>query len=307
MRKLAAVYLVALGCGTEELEKKVTDLEKSLVIAKEEQDELAKKIETLSTELATVRETANKVDEIQRNQKRTMDVLVSRSTVANAPVRKEPDKAKTYSVSIDGAPVEGAADAKVTLVWAYEYQCPYCERTRTAIADVRKKYGNDLRVVYRQFVVHTQTAMPMSLAACAAGKQRKFAKLDQLLWEEGYLGYQIDSSSYGKCWTGSDGCPVVIGFARKAGLDINRFKADMKACETVVNDGMRELQTLGVSGTPSFFINGRFMTGAQTSYALSILIDEELKKASDRIQLGSSKASYYKEWVIGRGQKTLDP
>lgn len=311
MRKLAwlLVGLALVGCNnTEELEKKVGELEKSLEAEKDERTDLAKKVETLTTELATVRDTANKVDEIVKSQKRTMDVIVSRSTLANTPTKREPDKAKTYSVPIDGAPIDGPLDAKVTLVWAYEYQCPYCERSRTAIADVRKKYGNDLRVVYKQFVVHSTTAMASALAACAAGKQRKFPKLDKLLWDEGYLGYKVDRQ-YGmsKCWETTDGCPVVLGFARTAGLEPTRFKADMKACETVVNDGMRELTALGVTGTPSFFINGRFMTGAQTSYALSTLIDEELKKANDRIQLGSSKANYYKEWVIDRGQKTLDP
>lgn len=313
MRYVALVLFAAVatvGCGrTEELEQKVAELETALEAEKDEREELEKKLASLTTEIAAVRDTANEVDEILKTQKRTMDVLVSRSTVATAPAKRpEPDPAKTYSVPIDAAPVEGPADAKVTLVWAYEYQCPHCERVRDTLAGLRKKYGNDLRIVYKQFVVHGATAMPSALAACAAGKQKKFPRLDKLLWEEGYLGRRIDTA-YGisKCWETADGCPVVSGFARQAGLDLTRFQADMRACATVVEDGMRQLQSLGVAATPSFFINGRYLSGAQPATAFEAVIDEELGRANDRIQLGSSKATYYKEWVIDRGHKTLDP
>src|SRR5689334_18114212 len=49
---------------------------------------------------------------------------------APRPARAEPDRAKTYAVSVDGDPFDGPADAKVTVVKAYDYACPYCERVR---------------------------------------------------------------------------------------------------------------------------------------------------------------------------------
>src|SRR5438067_12444720 len=66
------------------------------------------------------------------------------------PRRPEPDRSKTYSVPVDGDAFDGPADAKVTLVKAYDYACPYCEKVRDTMTELRKKYGNDLRVVYKQ-------------------------------------------------------------------------------------------------------------------------------------------------------------
>src|SRR3569832_2439315 len=84
------------------------------------------------------------------------------------PSRPEPDKSKTYSMPIEGDPCDGPADAKVTIVKAYDYACPYCERVRETMDQIRQKYGNNVRVVYKQFVVHPQVATAGALAFCAA-------------------------------------------------------------------------------------------------------------------------------------------
>src|SRR6185503_12397943 len=102
------------------------------------------------------------------------------------PPRAEPDRAKTYAMSIDGDPFDGPAAAKVTLVKAYDYACPYCEKVRDTMEDLHKKYGDDLRVVYKQLVVHPRNAMAGALAFCAAGKQGKHKEMDKMIWEKGF-------------------------------------------------------------------------------------------------------------------------
>jgi len=87
------------------------------------------------------------------------------------PPRAEPDRAKTYAMSIEGDPFDGPADAKVTVVKAYDYACPFCEKVRDTMDELRKRYPNDVRVVHKQFVVHPQQATAGALAACAADKQ----------------------------------------------------------------------------------------------------------------------------------------
>jgi protein-disulfide isomerase len=223
--------------------------------------------------------------------------------------RPEPDRAKTYSVPVDGDPFDGPADAKVTLVKAYDYACPYCERVRDTMDELRKKYGNDLRVVYKQFVVHPQVATAGALAFCAAAKQGKAHEMDVALWEKGFKGHQFDKDDAGqggasqKCWESDAGCPVVLGFAKELGLDETKMKADMKTCQQQIQKDMRDLQALGVGATPSFFVNGRFMSGAMPIDNFTALIDEELKKANAS---GIPAAQYYQTAVVDRGQKTLD-
>ena len=69
----------------------------------------------------------------------------------------------------------------------------------------------------------------------------------------------------------------------------------------------QEMSALGVGATPSFFINGRYLSGAQPADSFAMLIDEELLKANQRIQQGTSQSRYYQEWVLDRGEKKLDP
>src|SRR5581483_8578661 len=98
-----------------------------------------------------------KIDDLSKK----IDMLAARGGAGAAAPRQqrpEPDKAKTYAVPVDGDPSEGPADAKVTLVKAYDYACPFWEKVRDTRDDLRKKYGNDIRIVYKQFFVHPQIA-----------------------------------------------------------------------------------------------------------------------------------------------------
>jgi protein-disulfide isomerase len=229
---------------------------------------------------------------------------------AQRPARPEPDRAKTYAVPVDGDAAEGPADAKVTVVKAYDYACPFCEKVRGSMDELRKKYPNDLRIVYKQFVVHPQVATAGALAVCAADKQGKFKELDALLWDKGFNGRQFDKdaeSGGGRCWDAPAGCPVVLGFAQELGLNLDKFKADMKGdCQQLVQKDMRELTALGVGSTPTFFINGRYMVGAAPTESFVQLVEEELKKANERIAAGTPAASYYQQAVLDKGLKQLE-
>lgn len=260
-----------------------------------------------------------KVDDLAKNQQKMMDMLASGkgagAAQAQRPARAEPDRAKTYSVSIEGDPVDGPADAKVTLVKAYDYACPYCEKVRDTMDELRKKYGNDLRIVYKQFVVHPQVATAGALGVCAANKQGKFREFDTLLWDKGFKGRQFDKDAAAgaeaggqaqHCWDSAAGCPIVLGFAKELNLDEAKFKADMKDCNALIQKDMKDLQVLGVGATPAFFVNGRFLSGAMPIENFVSLIDEELKKANDQIQKGVPSAQFYQQVVLDKGLKALE-
>jgi protein-disulfide isomerase len=232
-----------------------------------------------------------KVDQLASNMK---NVGAARPNMPRRPQRPQPDPKKTYAVPVAGDPFEGPADAKITIVKAYDYMCPFCARVRGTMDELRKKYGDDVRVVYKQFVVHPQ-AQVAHLAACAANKQGKFLKMDELLWDKAFQTRQYDDEH-------------LQALAKEAGLDVSRFSADMKSqdCKAWLQKDQGELNQFGVGATPSFFINGRFLAGAQPLPAFTQIVDEELKKANDRINSGTPRSDYYQTWVLNKGEKKLD-
>jgi hypothetical protein len=135
--------------------------------------------------------------------------------------------------------------------------------------------------------------------------QHKFAAFDAVAWAKGFAAHAFDQD---KCWETDAGCPVVLGFAREAGIaDLAKLKRDMKACVPQLQADMHELQQLGIDATPSFFINGRFIAGAQPTESFEAIIDAELAKANERIRAGATAATYYKDWVLAKGLTKLDP
>src|SRR5678816_950007 len=91
-------------------------------------------------------DTKNLNDKIDKLDKKIDALLAQRGGAGGAqrPPRPEPDRAKTYAVPIENDPFDGPADAKITLVKAYDYACPYCERVRPTMEDLKKKYGKDI-------------------------------------------------------------------------------------------------------------------------------------------------------------------
>ena len=172
--------------------------------------------------------------------------------------------------------------------------------------------------------------MAGALAFCAASKQGKEQEMNRLLWDKGFKEKKMDMSDVGppaeaggqqqaaeksgaqpaqaqKCWDTPGGCANTVAFAQEIQLDVNKFKADMKGeCQQLIQKDMRDLTQLGVGSTPTFFINGRYMVGAAPTEAFATLIDEELKKANERIAAGTPAASYYQQWVIDKGLKQLE-
>jgi hypothetical protein len=169
--------------------------------------------------------------------------------------------------------------------------------------------------VTKHLVVHPRNAMAGALANCAAGKQGKHKDMDRLIWDKGFNVRQLDMSDVApaegggqpqKCWDTPDGCKFVVSYAQELQLDINRFKADMKACMPIIQKDQQDLQKLMVGATPSFFINGRFISGAVPIENFMTVIDEELKKANERIAQGTPQAQYYQTWVVEKGLKSVE-
>lgn len=155
-------------------------------------------------------------------------------------------------------------------------------------------YPGEVKIVPKHFLIHPDKAKPPAYAACAAGLQGKFAEMDDLLWDKGYkAGRNFAQDNLDK-------------MAQELGLDMAKFKADMTgACPKIVQKDQADLQVIGTRGTPAFYINGRFLSGARPIHFFKQVIDEELKKANERINKGTPVEKYYEEWVIKKGLKKL--
>jgi len=158
-----------------------------------------------------------------------------------------------------------------------------------------KAYPKDLKIVYKHFVVHPQQATIPALAACAADKQGKFHQMYETIWEKGFnAGRNLSQENMDK-------------LAQEVGLNVQKYKADMDGeCKNIIRQDQQQLASVGVGGTPAFFVNGRFLSGARPPEQFKALIDEELKKANERVgKEGTTAANYYQKWVMEKGKKSL--
>ncbi|MBV8756404.1 MAG: thioredoxin domain-containing protein [Deltaproteobacteria bacterium] len=206
-----------------------------------------------------------------------------------APKRPEPDRNALYAVSIGTSPTYGPATAKVTLVMAGDFACPYCRRAWTTVDELRKKYGKDLRVVYKSFIVHPHVATDPAHGACAAAHQGKFHEMADLLWSESFEKHDFDPKT-------------IETIAKHAKLDMKRYTADVAGpCPAEIAAENAEMTKLGVVATPTFFINGRYMSGAMPIEDFEKLIDEEAAKADAAIKSGVKPEQYYDTQILAKG------
>lgn len=211
------------------------------------------------------------------------------------PMRPRPMPNEVYSVNIQDAPFVGAKDAKITVVKGFEFACPYCEKVAPTLEQLQKDYEGDIKIAYKHYVVHPNVATLPALTACAAGRQGKWKQMYNLLWEKAFKVRKFDQEN-------------MDALAKEAGLDMAKYKADSSgACKQQIGKDQQELGAVGTSGTPAFYINGRYLSGAQPIEQFKRLIDEELKKANDRIGKGEATvANYYDKFVVKAGKKKLD-
>jgi protein-disulfide isomerase len=187
---------------------------------------------------------------------------------------------EVYKVALGNAPVRGSKTPKVTIIAFSEFQCPFCSRVIPTLDQVQKTYGNDVQIAFKHFPLNFHpNAMPAAIAAEAAKDQGKFWEMHDKLFAN---QQNLDR-------------PNLEKYAQEIGLDMGKFKAALDASKgkDVVEANMKEGQQFGVRGTPSFFINGRFFRGAQPYDSFKTVIDEEVKKADDKLKSGTSRQALY--------------
>lgn len=162
-------------------------------------------------------------------------------------------------------PSKGPADAPVQIVEYSEYQCPFCSRVGPTLEQVVSTYGDRVRIVFRDFPLpmHPQAPLAAEAALCAGALGDYWAYHDKLFANQ----QQLER-------------PALERYATELGLDAEKFKACLDGGEyrDDVQADMARGKELGVTGTPAFFINGRFISGAQPFESFAQIINEELER-----------------------------
>lgn len=151
----------------------------------------------------------------------------------------------------------GAVDAPVVMVDYSEFQCPFCGRfARDTEPKLIKKYVDKgiLRIEWRDFPYLGKESGAAALAGRAAADQDKFWQFNQAMFAN------QGTPNSGKLTTA-----YFVKIAKKIGLDTNKFQQDLnsKKNQQAIQKDFDEGQSIGVSGTPAFIINGRPVIGAQ--------------------------------------------
>ncbi|MDL2341628.1 MAG: thioredoxin domain-containing protein [Patescibacteria group bacterium] len=201
-------------------------------------------------------------------------ILVILALVGIGVVTSKKDAAtNTSSASANTATTHtlGKGAKHVTLVEYGDFQCPFCGQYYPTVKQVTDTYKDDITFQFRHFPLTSlhQNAFAASRAAEAAGKQGKFFEMFDAL-------YQSQTQ-----WSSSNAPQSTFEqYASLLKLDVAKFKLDYasSAVNDAINADMAAGNKLGITGTPTFFLDGKQVTIANTVAAFKKAIDTEISK-----------------------------
>src|SRR3569623_3024021 len=202
------------------------------------------------------------------------------------------DGIERYNVPLEGTP-RGPASAKVNIVAFSDFQCPFCSRVVPTLEKVMKDYNGQVRLWFCHNPLPFHQDAPLAAeASLAADAQGKFWEMHDKLFANQANIKRPDLEKY----------------AQELGLDMTKFKAflDANSGKARIDADMALAQKIGVLGTPTFFINGRNLRGAQPIEAFKATIDEEIKKADEKLKSGGCRATLSAE-LTKNGLDTAAP
>ena len=176
---------------------------------------------------------------------------------------KEGKKITRYRVEAGDSPSRGPEDAKVTIIEFSDYQCPFSKRVQATLDKVIDKYPQGVKHVFKQNPLSFhKDAFLASEATLAAGVQGMFWEMHDMVFEN---QKQLKKDK-------------LLEYAAEIGLDMDRFKADLEehVFKAQVERESKQAVTVGATGTPAFFINGIYLSGAKPLDSFVKVIDGEL-------------------------------
>jgi protein-disulfide isomerase len=184
-------------------------------------------------------------------------------------------------ISMKDVAVRGVANPQVTLLEFADYECPYCQQVQPILAKIEAEFNGKVGFAYKDFPLPMHPdAQKAAEASHCAGAQGKYWEYHDLL----FTSKQLDPAA-------------LKNHARDLKLDTKAFDTCLDTGEMagVVKDQGSEAEALGISGTPSFFVNGRAVSGALTYEKLHAVIGEELSAVSGQTTTASTKSAAQSE------------
>lgn len=173
---------------------------------------------------------------------------------------EEESGSEVVTVSAEGAPTRGPRNAPVEIVFWSDFECPFCERAEATLKQVEAERPGKVKIAFRQrpLPFHDHAALAAK-ASLAADRQGKFWPYHDLLVANRNALEKAD----------------LVRYANEAGLDRFRFEHDLAdpSLDTKIAEESARGDALGVRGTPTAFINGRRLTGAQPLKMWLALVD----------------------------------
>lgn len=167
-----------------------------------------------------------------------------------------------------GDPSQGLATAPVTIVEFADFECPFCRQLSHTLRDIKQKYGDRVRLVWKDFPLphlHPHAVQAAAAARCAAEQQQFWLYHDRLFGAQTLL----DADSLKR-------------HAADVGLDAPKLAACVDSAKYVglVERARADALALGLRSTPTTFVNGREVVGAKSYEVFAALVEEELARAS---------------------------
>lgn len=202
----------------------------------------------------------------QRQNERRQAFAKELRAKAGVQVLLEPPR---LEISANGGVARGPADAPVTIVEFSDFQCPFCVRAFPTVKKIFESYGDRVRFVYQDLPLdmHPFAIKAAEAGACADDQGRFWEMHDRMFAANGKLDVA-----------------ELKAYATELGLDAPRFASCLDEGQRASRwqAGKALAESYGISGTPAFFINGRFVSGARPFETFSDIIDDELARAARR-------------------------
>ena len=186
--------------------------------------------------------------------------------------------APRVEVAHDPARLRGEAKAPVMIVEFSDYQCPYCHQAEPTVKQVLAKYGDKVSLSYRDFplsAIHPQAMIAAEASRCALEQGKFWEYHDQL-----FIASKLEKDD-------------LIGYARNLKLDDKQFESCLTSekYKADIDKDTAAGRHAGVNGTPGFFINGIFLSGAQGQEAFARVIDDELSNRKAEVKHPSASVT----------------